>query len=300
MRLLFFGMRGIFSQPPFERLIASQHEVLAVIVPAEERTAAPFARLSPPAVQDSPELPLFSSFVEQSIVQRAWKVGLPVYEVDKPGAPDFLDWVRDLRVDLACVACFNRILPAALLDLPQHGFLNLHPSRLPDYRGPEPLFWQLRDGINPVGVTVHWMSEALDEGDIAAQKEVTLHDGVDWRSAERRCAENGSSLLLEALDRLEDGQIERHPQPAGGSYQPMPGVDDFSIHIEWSARRAFNFMRGTAVWGIPYRLVVAQKTIWVREAIDWSASGSSPGHMMKIGSAMQIGFAQGRLTVLLV
>jgi methionyl-tRNA formyltransferase len=296
MRLLFFGMCGIFSQPALERLLTSHHEILAVIIPAEDRSAAaPFAPLSPPPVEDSLELPLLSSFVEQSIVQRAWKQGLPVYEVSKPGAPAFLDWVSDLRVDAACVACFNRILPAALLALPRHGFLNLHPSRLPDYRGPEPLFWQLRDGINPVSVTIHWMVEAFDAGDIAAQKEVYLPDGVDWRSAERRCAETGGSLLVDVLDRLERGQIMRHPQPAQGSYQPMPTVDDFSISVAWSARHAFNFMRGTEVWGLPYRLLGIADPILLAEAMNWSMPGGEPGSVDVEGELLRITFAEGTL-----
>lgn len=296
MRLLFFGMRGIFSQPPFERLIASQHEILAVIVPAEDRrAAAPFAPLSPPPAEDNPDLPMVSSFVEQSIVQRAWEQGLPVYEVSKPDAPAFLDWVSDLRVDAACVACFNRILPSGLLDLPRHGFLNLHPSRLPDYRGPEPLFWQLRDGINPVGVTVHWMSEALDQGDIAAQTDVPLPDGVDWRSIEHRCAATGGALLVEVLDQLERDQIQRHPQPAAGSYQPMPTVNDFFIRVEWSARRAFNFMRSTEFWGLPYRLMGISEPILLAEAVDWSMIGSEPGHVDTEGELVRIIFAEGTL-----
>ncbi|MEZ4640893.1 MAG: formyltransferase family protein [Caldilineaceae bacterium] len=58
--------------------------------------------------------------------------------------------MRQSRVDVACVACFNRIFPADLLTLP-HGFLNLHPSLLPHYRGPDPIFWQLRDGVQTDG-----------------------------------------------------------------------------------------------------------------------------------------------------
>jgi methionyl-tRNA formyltransferase len=296
MRLLFFGMRGIFSQPPFERLIASQHEILAVIVPAEDRrAAAPFAPLSPPPAEDNLDLPMLSSFVEQSIVQRAWEQGLPVYEVSRPGAPAFLDWVKDLRVDAACVACFNRILPSGLLDLPRHGFLNLHPSRLPNYRGPEPLFWQLREGINPVGVTVHWMSEALDAGDIAAQADVPLPDGVDWRSIERGCAATGGSLLVDVLDQLDRGQVKRHPQPLGGTYQPLPTGDDFSISVEWGARRAFNFMRATEFWGFPYRLLGIDEPILLAEAVDWSMTGGEPGSVDREDELLRITFAEGRL-----
>jgi methionyl-tRNA formyltransferase len=294
MRLLFFGMRGIFSRLPFENMIASRHELLAVVVPAEDRAAtAPFAPLLPP-VAESLELPMLSSFVEQSIVQRAWEQGIPVYEVSRPGASTFLDWVRHQHADVACVACFNRILPAALLDLPQHGFLNLHPSRLPHYRGPDPIFWQLRDGVNPVGVTVHWMSEALDEGDIAAQSDVPLPEGEDWQSIERRCAERGGSLMVDVLDQLEQGRVKRRPQPTGGSYQPMPSADDFTIESGWHAQRAYNFMRGTQSWGICYPLFGIDESIRLAAAVEWSATGE-PGRVERHGDLLHIGFATGTL-----
>lgn len=293
MRLLFFGMRGIFSLLPFEKLIASRHQILAVIVPAED-VDTPFAPLSPPLVAESLDLPLLFSFVEQSVVQRAWAQNIPVHEIGRPGASTFLHWARDLRVDVACVACFNRILPPALLDLPPHGFLNLHPSRLPHYRGPEPIFWQLRDGVNPVGVTVHWMSERLDTGDIAAQIDVPLPDGADWRSIERRCAQRGGALMVDVLDRLERGEAERRPQREGGSYQPMPTTDDFAVEIDWHARRAFNFLRGTQDWGMAYPLRGIDETIHLAEAVDWSATGE-PGRVERHGDLLHIGFSTGTL-----
>ncbi|MEZ4833421.1 MAG: formyltransferase family protein [Caldilineaceae bacterium] len=69
-------------------------------------------------------------------------------------------------------------LPCGSAYAAPHGFLNLHPSLLPHYRGPDPIFWQLRDGVEPMGVTVHWMDVGVDTGDIAAQAPVALEDGL--------------------------------------------------------------------------------------------------------------------------
>jgi methionyl-tRNA formyltransferase len=299
MRLLFFGMRGAFSLLPFRALLASEHDVVAAVLPAEERLpGASFARLEPASTPSSElELSLLPSYVEQNIVTEAWQARLPVVEAHRLGSTDFLDWARSFQVDAACVSCFSRIIPPVLLDLPRHGFLNLHPSLLPHYRGPEPLFWQLRDGTNPIGVTVHWMDAGLDTGDIAAQQVLSLPDGISGIEAEQRCAQAGAALLVKVVDALANGSAQRRPQPAGGSYQPSPTEADFTLTLDWTAQRAFNFMRGTAHWGIPYRLAATGEEILLTEAVDWSASGGNPGQVERVGEYSHIGFAHGVLVV---
>jgi methionyl-tRNA formyltransferase len=297
MRVLFFGMRGQFSLLPLRALFESEHEVVSVVLPAQRHTSGTSYELleSEPTLVSGLEIPLLSGYVEQNIVTAAWQARLPVVEVHRPDDRRFLDWVRSLAVDIACVACFSRIVPPSLLALPRHGFLNLHPSLLPDYRGPEPIFWQLRDGTNPVGVTVHWMDAGLDTGDIAAQCTLPLPDGIGSVEIERRTAQVGGALLLEVIDAVASGNAGRYPQPAGGSYQPAPTEADFTLELTWTAQCAFNFMRGTAEWGIPYRLAIAGKEIVLTEALDWSANGGSPGHVEQLGEYLNIGFAQGVL-----
>ncbi len=140
-------------------------------------------------------------------------------------------------------------------------------SLLPAYRGPQPLFWQLRDGA-PTGATVHYLDEGLDTGDIAAQTAVTLADGLAGPDAERQLALAGLGLLRGVLDELAAGVVRRQPQ-GPGSYQPAPTDDDFALSTTWPARRAFNFMRGTADWGKPYRVAVNGRDEWLAAADDW-------------------------------
>ena len=105
--------------------------------------------------------------------------------------------------------------------MPRLGFLNLHPSLLPAYRGPRPVYWQLRHQA-PTGVTVHYMDEGLDTGDVAAQRPVALPPGLSEAQAERRLMLVGLDLLRGILAELAQGIVRRRPQPPGGSTYGFP------------------------------------------------------------------------------
>lgn len=295
MRVFFLGMQGSFSLPPLQALLSSAHEITAVLVPAEEEQPSGVLEQLRPEPAPVDELSLFSPYVAQTLVTEAWRHEIPVYAVNQLRDPQLAQWLRDQAPDVACVACFNRIIPLSLLSIPHHGFLNLHPSHLPHYRGPEPLFWQLRNGVNPVGITVHWMDAGVDTGDIAAQTDVPLPDGLRWTEIEQTVASEGAGLLVAVLDAIAQGTVTRRPQVEEGSYQPLPGVEDFRLSLDWTAQRAFNFMRGTAAWGMPYDLIVGEETLQLTNAWGWIASDRQPGQIKRVGERLEIGFAQGVL-----
>jgi methionyl-tRNA formyltransferase len=199
----------------------------------------------------------------------AWANGVPVLAVSDLHHPQKATTLAGLEADVACVSCFPWRIPPDILRLPRLGFLNLHPSLLPAYRGPSPLFWQLRDGA-PAGVTIHTMDEAFDAGPIAAQQAVELPDGSSGPEAERLLTGAGIDLLRGVLDDLTRGIVRQWPQPAGGSYQGRPQDVDFALSTEWAARRAFNFMRGTADWGRPYAVSVAGESLRLVEAYAYN------------------------------
>ena len=219
MRVLFLGMQGQFTRIVLERLLTAGVEVCGLLL------SGPLLRPLLPAsspIADPLALPLLDSFVQPNALHLAWQKEIPVYESGPLKARGLAELIGGLSPEVAGVACFDRIIPTRLLELPRHGFLNVHPSLLPHFRGPEPLFWQLRQGVNPVGVTVHWMDAGLDTGDIAGQRAVTLVEGISLREADALCATAGGDLLAEVLAQIAAGQAERRPQPAGGSYQPSP------------------------------------------------------------------------------
>ncbi|HJW82754.1 MAG TPA: formyltransferase family protein [Anaerolineae bacterium] len=292
MRVLYFGMLGEFSRAPLAALLEAGAGVCGVVV-AVDADRAPITRLEPDASRS--ELPILGAYLEHNIVHIGWERGLPVFQVGRLAHTDTLAIMSSLRPDVACVACFPRRIPAALLALPKHGFLNLHPSLLPLYRGPEPLFWFLRAGGGSTGVTLHFMDERLDTGDIAAQAPIDLPNGVSRAEAERLCAALGGQLMVEVVQALERGTLARRSQPEGGTYYPAPTPDDFSIDTSWPARRAFNFMRGTADWRQPYTVETGAERLRLDVALAFSPDERLERPYLRFGDTLRIQFTPGVL-----
>lgn len=275
LRVVFLGMRGEFSLLPLIALLDAHVDVCAVLIPSaadspdDPHSLQPFRPVRLEAVRGS-TLPVRTPFVEPSIVSLAWTHAIPVLEVADERATGLLDAVRDFDPDIACVACWPRRLPASFLSIPRLGCLNLHPSLLPRHRGPAPLFWTLRAGDTCAGVTVHAMNEALDGGDILAQADVAIPDGLSGVEIERRCAEKGGVLLVDTIEELVAGTAQPRPQPqASGTYEPWPSTADFVVTPGRSARWAFRFIRGSDRWGGPPVIEVDDQRFTVRAALSF-------------------------------
>ncbi len=279
MRLLYFGMNGAFSYAPLAAILRAKRRgrfdwlaVVAVVLPASAvpnvQTNSPIRLLFPEKPQS--ELPLLRPYVAENIIHLAWANDIPVYLVDRISDGAVMSHLKVLAPDVACAACFPHRIPADILAIPQHGFLNIHPSLLPAYRGPAPLFWIFRSGKQEaVGVTVHWMDEVLDSGDILSQRPLMLPDGISGPEADRSIAGVGGEMLLEGLELIRAGRAQKRPQLPGGSYQSWPTAEDFILDNSWSARRAFNFMRGTAEWNQPYKLEIGARTLTLKVAVSF-------------------------------
>jgi len=250
IRIIFLGMSGSFSRRPLETLLTSGVKVGAVILPAASSSLDPLPRRVEPAQPALSALPVINPYLHPNIIHLAWAQDIPVWEIGSLSDSSTLALLAALKPDLIVVACFPFILPTAVLHLPRYGCLNLHPSLLPAYRGPIPIFWMARQGERQAGVTLHFMNEGLDSGDIVAQTAFDWPDGISGTELEQRCAVAGGVLLLEAVRHLaETGQLPRYPQPRkGSSYFSWPTVEDFVIPTDWEARRAFNFARAAAEW----------------------------------------------------
>lgn len=295
IRVAFFGMTGQFSVPPLERLLAAGVDVCAVVVPAAQPQAAAVPRQVEPPPTSASDLPLVDAYIAPNIIHLAWQHNIPVWQVGSLANRPTLALLESLRPRLIAVACFTLIFPPALLQLPPHGCLNLHPSLLPAYRGPAPLFWMARNNAPKAGVTLHFLDEALDAGDIVAQTNVGRPDGITGAELEQCCAQAGAKLLLEAVQQLERGQsLPRYPQSeAGASYFPWPCEPDFEIPTDWPARRAFNFLRGAEGWPLVVNAGDAQFSICV--AIDYFANHSLEQPYILLGDELWAQFKPGVL-----
>ena len=283
IRVLYFGMPVGFSGPPLRRLIESDLDVCAAVLPKSEGGGL------------KAELPQDSFILHPSAFSLV--VGdIPVIEVGSLKEAAALDRLAACRPDVICVACFPMIFPPALLAVPPLGCLNLHPSLLPRYRGPAPLFWQFRAGETETGVTVHFMDRGADTGDIALQRRVHFPDGLNGEQVDRLCAEAGGELLVEAVRLLGQGRCPRVKQSEAGvapSAAPWPAASDFEMSPAWPARRAFNFARGTAHWGMPYEIRVGEERLLLTRALSYSLAEKLERPWRAEGRAAAVQFADG-------
>jgi methionyl-tRNA formyltransferase len=297
MRVIFFGTLCVFSTTPLRLLIEAGHDLCAVVIPAARPiNGRPIAPLGPPQLAP---IPLVDATSTLSIVSIAWEHHIPVYQINRLAATETCDMLKVLQADIACVACFPKRIPATLLSMPRRGFLNVHPSLLPHYRGPYPLFWMLRYGDRRFGVTIHFMDEQLDTGDIAAQAEVDLPDGLSGEEIDSTLSQYGAELLLDVLHRPEKDHLTRRTQPPGGSYFPAPRESDFVIETTWSAQRAFNFMRGTSDWQRSYPIEIAGQHFTLRQALFYVSQEVLDQPYQLLGDQIDIQFSPGVLRALI-
>jgi methionyl-tRNA formyltransferase len=167
----------------------------------------------------------------------------------------FANELQALSADIFVVASYGRILPQAILDLPRSGIaFNVHPSRLPLYRGATPLQSALRDGRTETGVTIIAMDAGMDTGDILAQESTPIGPAETYAELHDRLALRGADLLIGAIDRLAAGTLERTPQAALGV--PPNEIEstltrpferaDMIIDWSWPADRIVNTVRALA------------------------------------------------------
>lgn len=300
LRIVFLGMEGAFSAPPLAALLEAGHEVRGVVVPRPHCMAGtgPAVRVLSPPTRRPHDLRVWQHDGASTVIGMAWERGIPVFEVGRLAAAETLAALRELGPDVLCVACFPRLLPSALLEIPRHGALNVHPSLLPWYRGPAPLFWVFHDGLEHAGVTVHLMNAQADGGDIVAQAPLVLPDGITYDAAEQLCAEEGGRLLAGALDAIAAGRLERQPQPHGAfPTAPTPGDADFVITPDWPARRAFNFIRGVGAREHAVSLRIAGERYTIREAVAYDSAASPDEPVQRTGQHIRVRCAPGTLTV---
>jgi methionyl-tRNA formyltransferase len=294
VRVLYFGMVGDFSLIPLRHLLAAGVEVVGIVVAGQADGDVIRPLLPPPS---TPGLPVLNPYFDRNIIQVGWQQRIPVWAVGRLEDEGTLATLAAVKPDVTVVACFSRRIPKGLLAVPRYGFLNLHPSLLPRYRGPQPLFWCFRQEEAETGVTVHFMDEGLDTGDIVLQARVDFGDGISGDEADKVCAERGGELLVEAVERLAAGQLARVPQTADFTYYLSPTEADFHIPTSWSARRAFNFMRGTADWGRPFTIEGGDEKVVVATAVAYDPQQQLDKSLVHEAGVMAVQFNPGVLYV---
>ncbi len=242
LRIVYLGMPGAFSSLPLQSLLASNIKITAVAMTKPLTTWPPDHRLA--VTQPAGYI---------NLAELASSASIPLWEFSDVNSDEVLLALQQLHPDLVLVACFPDRLPDSFLNTPRYGCYNLHPSLLPAYRGPAPMFWQFYMDERVTGVSLHKMIREFDSGEIVAAREVVLPPALSGMQADVRLATVGGELMRGLIEQIQSGRLSLVPQSdEGKSYYPWPTENDFCLDPQWSAEHAFHFMRGTAHWGRPY------------------------------------------------
>jgi methionyl-tRNA formyltransferase len=230
MKVVFFGTPE-FALPTLEHLVASRHDVVRVVSKPDRPVGRRQITTSPP------------------VVEAARRHRLEVWQpkgLKQEGASAEL---AALDVDVAVVVAYGKLIPEALLRIPKHGFVNLHPSLLPRHRGPSPIQWALVCGDRMTGVTTMQIDAGMDTGPILLQSRLEIDPRDTFEQLSPRLAELGADLVVETLDRLEDGTLTPRPQPEdGANVTPMLRRNFARVNWTMPARQLVNRLRGFTPW----------------------------------------------------
>ncbi|MEJ2084400.1 MAG: methionyl-tRNA formyltransferase [Acidobacteriota bacterium] len=230
--------------------------------------------------------------IEPPVVVQAKRQGLPTVQPASVTDPAFMDRLRDLEPAVAIVVAFGQIFKADLLGLPRSGCINLHASLLPRFRGASPVQAAIMAGETISGVTTMVMDEGLDTGDILLQKEVEIGSEETAPELGERLATLGADLVVETLNRLEDGAVQPKPQDDDeATFAPRLTRDDGRIVWSREAKRVFDHIRGLLPWPGSWSLLRGEpvKVLWGLPVATASSGHRDPGTV--------VGLEQGKLIV---
>lgn len=225
MRVIFMGTPD-FAVPSLEALLTKHEVVLVVTQPDKPKGRG-------------------KKMVPTPVKTCALEHGIPVLQPEKVKEPEFVEQLRSYEPDLIAVTAFGQILSEPILEMPKYGCINVHGSLLPKYRGAAPMQWSIIDGEKMTGITTMYMAKGLDSGDMLLKAEVEITDEDTFATIHDKMAVTGANLLLDTLDQLEAGTLERIPQDHdAATYAPM--ITKETGHIDWSKNRQdiINLIRG--------------------------------------------------------
>ena len=259
MNILYIGSSASLSLIPFNQLLSTKHCIAAV-------------GIYKPLVFDQKIIALEN----ESLALCAQQHAIPVIDLSQAVA-ELIEQISLLDVDLILMSCYSKRLPDDIIKLAKAGCFNMHPSLLPQYRGPEPIFWQMKHASD-MGVSWHLVTHDLDAGDIVKQKKIRLNEGLSFEEINRSLAKTGAELMLAVLADLSAQRLLKTAQDrALASYFPYPQNDDFTIDTSRSAQQAYNFMRATQVFGHVYHCESGPRHFLLKEALDYDNNASLTG-----------------------
>jgi methionyl-tRNA formyltransferase len=253
VNIVFMGTPD-FAVPSLRALLEEGHTVIAVVT-QPDRPKGRKRVLTPSPVKVEAE-----------------KRGIPVLQPEKLRQADSVEALRQLRPDLIVTAAYGQILPKSLLELPTHGCINIHASLLPKYRGGAPIHHAIIQGERVTGVTIMYMAEGMDTGDMISKVELPIERSDTTGTLFEKLSLAGADLLKRTLPDLLAGRIQAVPQNHEEAIY-SPNIRREDERIDWShpAEAIYNRIRGLNPFPGAY-------TTWNGEVMKvWASSDPASG-----------------------
>ena len=256
LRLAFFGSPA-FALPTLNKLY-NQHK-LALVVTQPDKPAGRGQKLTSPPV-----------------ALRAKELNVKLKQPDTLKKDlHFAKFLESLKLDVAITAAYGKILPKHLLNIPKYGFLNIHASLLPKYRGAAPIQWALINGEAETGITIMQTDVGMDTGDIILVEKIPIAPQDNALTLFEKLAELGSEALIKTLEGLEAGQLTFENQDdAKASRAPLLTKEDGRIRWSDSATNIYNRYRGVYAWPSSFTIFKG-KTLKIKELLPVIGEGEA-------------------------
>jgi methionyl-tRNA formyltransferase len=263
VRLLFCGTPQ-FAVPTLKHLLAQpEFEILAVIT-QPDRPRGRGHQISSSQVKEA-----------------ALAAKLPVHQPEKIRAPEVQELLSNYSPDFIVIIAYGQIIPAHLLPIPKHGWINLHASLLPKYRGAAPINWAIVNGETRTGLTTMRIDPGMDTGDILLQRGFEIDAKETSPELSTRLSEAGAPLMAETLRGLAAGKIIPRPQDhSQATLAPMLKRDDGRIDWNRTAQEIYNRMRGFAPWPGAYNVFRGQSCHLWGEPVSNKKRDALPGTLL--------------------
>jgi methionyl-tRNA formyltransferase len=279
MRIVFCGTPS-FAVPTLKAILADpSHQVVAVITqPDRPRGRGQEVSFSP-------------------VKQTALDAGIPVEQPIKIRTPEAQRILQDFQPECFVIIAYGQIIPAGLLPISRCGWINLHASLLPKYRGAAPIHWAIANGETTTGLTTMRIDAGMDTGEMLLQQEVAIEPRETAPELAARMSEVGATLMKETLRGLPDGLITPKEQNNElATYAPMLKKEDGRIDWQRRAREIFNCMRGFAPWPSAFTNFRGKTCQLWGEALAQERTTAEPGSLLLEDGQLRV--ACGDTTVL--
>ena len=262
MRVVFMGTPD-FAVPTLAALIEN-HEVVGVVTQPDKRKGRG------KEMQYTP------------VKTAALNHGIEVYQPAKVKDEEFQNVLRDINADVIVVVAFGQILPPSIIHMPKYGCINVHASLLPKYRGAAPIQWAVIDGEKETGITTMQMDEGLDTGDMMLKEVVPVDEKETGGSLHDKLAACGGKIILETLQKVEDGTVTYTKQDDSKSnYAKMLDKNLGKIDFTKKAVEIERLIRGLNPWPSAYTKLNG-KTLKIWDADVLEGENETPGKIVNI------------------